>query len=74
MQKLILCWTVDILNAKPIPGVTVPVGTPGNGKNAVRTHIFEPVKPAKLLGLTYRPVEETVHETILQAVELGWKQ
>lgn len=65
---------VDILNARPIPGVEVPVGTPGNGKNAVRTHIFEPVKPAKLLGLTYKPAAETVYDTVAQAIELGWKQ
>ncbi|KIM31973.1 hypothetical protein M408DRAFT_241598 [Serendipita vermifera MAFF 305830] len=64
----------DILNANPVPGVTVPVGTPGNGKNAVPTHIFDHETPAKVLGLTYRPAEQTIRETLLQAVELGWKQ
>jgi len=63
---------LDIVNAKPIAGLTLPTGNPGRGKGVEMQKPYTAAKAKKVLGMTYRSVEDTVYDVVEQAVELGW--
>lgn len=63
---------MDIINAKPIAGLTVPAGNPESGKDVEMDRPFSAAKSKAVLGMTYRPIADTVHDLVEQAVELGW--
>lgn len=63
---------LDIINAKPIAGLVVPKGVVGSGKGVEMEQPFSAAKSTRVLGMTYRPIADTVHDTVVQAVELGW--
>ena len=50
----------------------MPKGIVGSGKAVELERSFTGAKSERVLGMVYRPIEETVHDTISQAVELGW--
>jgi hypothetical protein len=65
---------VDILNANPVEGIIVPKGDPDVLKDWVPSPVFSNKKIKEVLGVSYIPIEETVRESILRALELGWSQ
>lgn len=64
----------DILNAKPVADVKAPNGKPGAGDGYQVDREISPERAREVLGMTYRPVEDTIRDTFEQALELGWKQ
>lgn len=50
----VVSWqeALDILNAKPIDGLSLPVGTPGSGDGASATHIVSDAKAKRIFGIT----------------------
>lgn len=65
---------MDILNANPIEGVVVPKGNPGITKDYTANYTMSNEKSKKILGTTFRPVEETVRDAVVHALALGWTQ
>jgi len=62
----------DILNANPVPGFDVPQGKVGIGKTFPWDQTVSAEKATKLLGMKYRPTEDTLRDLATQAVELDW--
>lgn len=50
----------------------MPEGIVGSGKTVEMEKPYTDASARKVLGMTYRPIADTVHDTISQAVELGW--
>jgi L-arabinose isomerase len=48
------------------------MGNPGSGKAVEMQRPYTAAKAKNVLGMTYRPVEDTVNDVVQQAVELGW--
>jgi hypothetical protein len=65
---------VNVLNAQPIEGIVVPKGKPELLDGWKAKADFSGQKSTDKLGLTYRPIEETIRETILDAFKHGWHQ
>ncbi|KAG8825839.1 methylglyoxal reductase (NADPH-dependent) gre2 [Serendipita sp. 399] len=64
----------DLVNASHIPGIVAPLGNPGVGKTFSPEKYFVAEKATTILGMTYRPMEETLLNAIRSGIELGWKQ
>ncbi|KAG9023120.1 hypothetical protein FS842_005838, partial [Serendipita sp. 407] len=65
---------VDLVNNTQIPGVKAPICITGAGKRFSPDKYFAAEKAREILGMTYRPQEDTLLDTIRSSVELGWKQ
>jgi nucleoside-diphosphate-sugar epimerase len=64
--------TVNILNANPVEGIVLPASQTLSDWQAKVSLSNE--KSIKILGAHYRPVEETIRDTVIGALEVGWKQ
>lgn len=65
---------MDILNAKPIEGITVPKGKPELLKDWKPNYPVSREKVEKILGGTFRPTDEMVRDAIIGALKVGWTQ
>ncbi|KAG8829371.1 hypothetical protein FRC18_009367 [Serendipita sp. 400] len=65
---------VDLVNNTQIPGLKAPICITGAGKRFSPEKYFAAEKAREILGMTYRPQEGTLLDTIRSGVELGWKQ
>lgn len=65
---------VDILNTNPVEGIVVPKGDPNVLKDWQPSPVFSNKKIQEVLSLSYRPLEETIRESLIHALELGWSQ
>ncbi|KIM31788.1 hypothetical protein M408DRAFT_318076 [Serendipita vermifera MAFF 305830] len=67
--------TLDYIAAHPVQGLDAPVGQPGSGKSfsEVAEKKMSGEKALKQLGMIYRSPKDTIHDTIAQALEFGWK-
>lgn len=74
LLTMLLDSIVDLLNAEPIAGVVVPTGDRDLLKGWKPSPFFSNEKSKEVLGAYYRPVEETIRDTITHALELGWSQ
>ncbi|KIM31787.1 hypothetical protein M408DRAFT_318074 [Serendipita vermifera MAFF 305830] len=68
---------LDHLASNPVPGLVAPIGEPGGGKSfsdvAQTKATMSGEKAVKELGMTYRSPKDTLHDTLAQALEFGWK-
>jgi hypothetical protein len=65
---------VDILNANPIEGIVVPKGKPELLKDWKPKYPVSRENITKILGGTFRPVDEMVRDAIIGALKVGWTQ
>jgi hypothetical protein len=65
---------VNILNANPVQGITVPKGKPELLDGWVPKATFSNQLSRQLFGVDYRPMEDTVRNTVIHALEVGWHQ
>lgn len=65
---------LDILNAEPVEGIVVPTGKPELLKGWVAQVDYSNQKSKDTFGIQYRPIEETIHNTLIHALQLGWHQ
>jgi nucleoside-diphosphate-sugar epimerase len=63
---------VNILNANPVEGIVLPASQTLSDWQAKVSLSNE--KSVKILGAQYRPVEETIRDTVVGALEVGWRQ
>ncbi|PVF98194.1 NAD(P)-binding protein [Serendipita vermifera] len=64
----------DALNSNPIDGLAVPKGKPELLQDWTVQVNFMAQKSIDELGMSYRPLRETIHDTIIHALKLGWHQ
>lgn len=67
-------FAVDVINANPVEGITVPRGTPDPQRSHQIQRSWSSKKAERVLGATFLPLEDTIHETLVQALNLGWTQ
>ncbi|KIM31789.1 hypothetical protein M408DRAFT_318080 [Serendipita vermifera MAFF 305830] len=66
---------LDYIAGNPVQGLDAPIGQPNSrkGYSIVAEKTIPGEKAVKALGMTYRSPTDTVHDTLAQALELGWK-
>ena len=67
---------MDAVNSVTLPGgmslpKTIPKGKPGSGKSVKYQMWFDNTKSRKVLGMTYRPMEETARDIIVDFKRRG---
>lgn len=63
-----------MLNAEPVDGLKVSHGTLGLLDGWKPQVVFSSKKSEELLGMQYRPADETIRNALVHALEKGWKQ
>ena len=69
--------TVDVINNLSLPdGISlhraIPKGTPGAGKSVKYQFWLDNAKSKEVLGLTYRSMEETTLDSLVDYKAKGW--
>ncbi|CAG8610663.1 5168_t:CDS:2, partial [Acaulospora colombiana] len=67
-------FLVDIINQSAIPGIEPIKGYPEALKDWQPSTIVPREKVKGILGTRYRPAEETIKDTVGDAVSIGWAQ
>lgn len=62
----------DTANDLRIPGLVVPVGTPGRGKNFSYRYRYSAEKARQTLGMKFRDKSETLKDIIDDYKSRGW--
>jgi hypothetical protein len=65
---------VNILNDNPVQGITVPKGKPELLEGWTPKVAFSNQLSRELFGIEYNPIEDTVRNTVIHALEVGWHQ
>jgi hypothetical protein len=65
---------VNLLNAHPIEGMTVPKGKPELLNGWAPKIDISNQKSKDIFGVTYKPHEDIVNNTLNSVLKLGWKQ
>jgi hypothetical protein len=67
-------YLVDVLNAEPVEGIVVPKGKPELLTGWAAKVDYSNQKSKDVFGTHYRPIEETIRNTLVHALEIGWTQ
>ncbi|KAH8109989.1 NAD-binding protein [Phellopilus nigrolimitatus] len=62
----------DVVNELKLPGVTVPVGTPGAGKSFKYEYWYNNAKARTVLGIEFRDKKTTAKDSIESLKAHGW--